>query len=171
MPASIVVELAFEVVVRIGSEIVLLVGSGETRSSAITRLVVWGLAVAVCALLLFGALGQLFLEGFGWTIGLLTAGIAVAGCFATVRLADEIWRLRHWGEPTLIMSDKGLLIARSGRLIPWPQLREVTRERRGLRVKSGQRSILLPTRQPEALLRLLQDHRSRYGTPSPITAD
>jgi hypothetical protein len=163
MPASVLVELAANLVFSVGSEIVLAVGSGEKRSSAVVRLVAYGAAVALCGLGLFIGLSLMLSHGLDWWPGLLTAGTAVGGGHASVLLADEIRRLRHWGEPALSMSHDGLLIARSGRLIPWAQMLQVTQERRGLRIRTGRRSTLLPTRQPEALLRLIQDHRRRYG--------
>lgn len=143
---------------RAGVEVLLEVGAGQTRSAAVSRALVLGLGAAVAALVLNLVLQRIEPAAIGvWSVA-GSAVLVVIGAYLVWRLIQEIRLLRHWGEPTVMASPAGLIVAKRDLLLPWAEIVSVTPENRGSRGRvrirmtdKRQPDVFIATRKPAAL--------------------
>lgn len=165
MPVEEIVGFGFRVGVDVAIDVVQAVGSGDTRTAAKVRCATFAAGAVYCALMLWVAVGEAItgdvgLLSFSWLVLLM-----VGGGYFVWRVSDEVRRLRHWGEPVVMASAAGLIIAKTGQTIAWDDIVSVEARRRA---KSGQvrvhlagmnrRKVTIASRKPEAFAAAILAH-------------
>ena len=86
-----------------------------------------------------------------------------------MRLAKEVTRLRHWGEPELTASSIGLTMPRRNRVVRWDQIVGITPQWRGRRgrvridVAPGSGGAMyISTTRPDALAATIAAEREEW---------
>lgn len=149
MPVGELIEFG----VRLGFDVLLAVGGGDTRAAAVSRAAVFGVAAILSVPLerIEAATSK------GWLVA-VSAVLGIIGAYLVWRLVQQIRLLVRWGEPMVMASPEGLILVKRDRVLPWDEIASLTPESRGPRsrvrigmAKKSQADVFIATRDPEAL--------------------